>query len=147
MFRSTEARPTCETDRGTASAARLLLLVVGMCAHSVEAQSTLVTEVKSALARTVALPEAHTSKHARIQALAALVSHLAELASPSAAQQDPNRSALSLSLVASIYAVQFWRQHTSDLLKRIRCLHLSALSAHLAGSTMQNYADASEFYR
>ena len=103
MFRSSEARPTCETDRGTASAARLLLLVVGMCAHSVEAQSTLVTEVKSALARTVALPEAHTSKHARIQALAALVSHLAEVANPSASQQDPNRSALRFFSLSSSF--------------------------------------------
>lgn len=88
---ATRSRPSCETDRGTASAARLLLLVLGMCAHSVEAQSTLVTEVKSALARTVALPEAHASKHARIQAIAALVCHLAEVANP-AASQDPNRS-------------------------------------------------------
>lgn len=108
-FRSPSTRSTCETDRGTANAARLLLLVVGMCAHSVEAQSTLVSEVKAALARAVALPESHTSKHARIQVLAALVCQLAEVANPSTSQ-DPNRSTRFHSLMYS--NVRMYGTHT-----------------------------------
>ena len=47
---------------------RMLVAAIASCNHAPEAQTSLVTEVKNALSRALALPEC-TNKHTKIQAL------------------------------------------------------------------------------
>ncbi|XP_014203791.1 E3 ubiquitin-protein ligase HUWE1 isoform X2 [Copidosoma floridanum] len=61
------------SDRQCSSTARLLIAALASCNHSPEAQNTLVSEVKAALLRTLALPES-SEKHAQLQLLIGLIS-------------------------------------------------------------------------
>ena len=66
--------PSCQEagDRDCMALARVVVASVAAAAHCGDAQATLASELKAALARALALPEC-ADKHARIQALAALV--------------------------------------------------------------------------
>ncbi|XP_023930490.1 E3 ubiquitin-protein ligase HUWE1 [Lingula anatina] len=64
-------------DRDCPALARVLLASLAACNHSPEAQNTLVSEVKAALQRALALPESSV-KHARVQALTGMISTMIE---------------------------------------------------------------------
>lgn len=71
--------PQCQTagDKDCPALARVFLASIASCIHSPDAQATLVTEVKLALQRALALPES-AEKHSRIQALMAIISTIIE---------------------------------------------------------------------
>ena len=60
--------PQCQTagDKDCSALSRVLLASLAACNHSPEAQTVLVTEVKSGLQRTLSLQES-SEKHTRIQ--------------------------------------------------------------------------------
>lgn len=62
--------PQCQTagDKDSPPLARVLIASLAACNHSPEAQTLLVGEIKTALARAFTLPE-NTEKHTKIQAL------------------------------------------------------------------------------
>ena len=62
--------PQCQSagDKDCPALAQVLLASLAASNHSPEAQTVLVTEVKAALARALALPEG-AEKHARVQSL------------------------------------------------------------------------------
>lgn len=65
--------PENSSDRQCSSMARMLIAAIASCNHSPDVQTTLVTEVKAALTRTLALPES-SEKHAQLQLLIGLIS-------------------------------------------------------------------------
>lgn len=71
--------PVCQTvgDKDCPALARVFLASIASCLHSPEAQATLVSEVKAALQRALALPES-AEKHSRVQALMAIISTIIE---------------------------------------------------------------------
>nr|XP_042906094.1 E3 ubiquitin-protein ligase HUWE1 [Parasteatoda tepidariorum] len=73
-------------DKETPALARVLIAAIASCNHSVEAQTTLVNEVRLALLRALSLPES-PEKHARVQALTALISTMIE-SCPAASSQS-----------------------------------------------------------
>ncbi|GIX92131.1 e3 ubiquitin-protein ligase HUWE1 [Caerostris darwini] len=73
-------------DKETPALARVLIAALASCNHSVEAQTTLVNEVRLALLRALSLPESN-EKHARIQALTGLISTMIE-SCPSTSSQN-----------------------------------------------------------
>lgn len=73
-------------DKETPALARVLIAAIASCNHSVEAQSSLVVEVRMALIRALSLPES-TEKHTRIQALTGLISTMID-SCPSATSQN-----------------------------------------------------------
>ncbi|BFZ10773.1 hypothetical protein BsWGS_13813 [Bradybaena similaris] len=64
-------------DKDCPALARVFIASIASCSHSPDAQMTLVTEVKAALQRALALPEG-SSKHQRIQALASIIDTMIE---------------------------------------------------------------------
>lgn len=64
-------------DRDCPALSRVFIASIASCNHSPEAQSTLVSEVKSALQRALALPEC-SEKHTRVQALTCMISTMIE---------------------------------------------------------------------
>lgn len=73
--------PENSGDRQCSSMARMLIAAIASCNHSPEAQTTLVTEVKAALTRTLALPES-SEKHAQLQLLIGLISTMIDSCPP-----------------------------------------------------------------
>ncbi|KAF8790741.1 E3 ubiquitin-protein ligase HUWE1 like protein [Argiope bruennichi] len=73
-------------DKETPALARVLIAAIASCNHSVEAQTSLVNEVRLALLRALSLPES-SEKHARIQALTGLISTMIE-SCPSTSSQN-----------------------------------------------------------
>lgn len=74
--------PENAADRQCSGNARILLAGIASCNHSPEAQSTLVSEVKAALARTLAMPES-AEKHSQLQVLIGLISIMIDSCPPS----------------------------------------------------------------
>jgi E3 ubiquitin-protein ligase HUWE1 len=69
--------PQCQSagDRDCPALARVFVASLASCNHSPDAQLTLVSEVKAALQRALALLES-SEKHAKIQALTGIISVL-----------------------------------------------------------------------
>ena len=67
--------PPCQDsgDKDCPALARVVITSLAACNHSPEAQMTLVTEIKTALQRALALPES-TEKHSKVQALTSIIS-------------------------------------------------------------------------
>ncbi|XP_076294389.1 HECT, UBA and WWE domain containing E3 ubiquitin protein ligase 1 isoform X2 [Lasioglossum baleicum] len=61
--------------------AKMLIAAIASCNHSPDVQTTLVTEVKAALTRTLALPES-SEKHAQLQLLIGLISTMIDSCPP-----------------------------------------------------------------
>ena len=74
---------TDTTDKECCNLVRMLVAAIASCNHAPEAQTSLVTEVKNALSRALALPEC-TNKHSKIQALTGLISTMIDSCPPSA---------------------------------------------------------------
>ncbi|XP_035825881.1 E3 ubiquitin-protein ligase HUWE1 isoform X3 [Aplysia californica] len=64
-------------DKDCPALARVFVASIASCSHSPDAQMALVTEVKGALQRALALPES-SSKHQRIQALSSIINTMIE---------------------------------------------------------------------
>lgn len=75
-------------DKDCPALARVFIASIASCSHSPDAQMALVTEVKAALQRALALPEG-SAKHERIQALAGIIDTMIE--SCPAPGQIPNQ--------------------------------------------------------
>lgn len=73
---------TLSSDKDCSSLVKMLVAAISSCNHAQEAQTTIVTEMKNALMRALALPEC-TNKHAKIQALTGLISTMIESCPPS----------------------------------------------------------------
>ncbi|KZC13383.1 E3 ubiquitin-protein ligase HUWE1 [Dufourea novaeangliae] len=73
--------PENSSDRQCSSTARMLIAAIASCNHSPDVQTTLVTEVKAALTRTLALPES-SEKHAQLQLLIGLISTMIDSCPP-----------------------------------------------------------------
>ena len=78
--------PENSTDKQCSSMARMLIAAIASCNHSPDVQTTLVTEVKAALTRTLALPES-TEKHAQLQLLVGLISTMIDSCPPTSYNQ------------------------------------------------------------
>ena len=68
---------TSNTDKEAASLVKMLVAALASCNHAPEAQTSLVTEVKNALTRSLSMTEC-SLKHTKVQALAGLVSTMIE---------------------------------------------------------------------
>lgn len=64
-------------DKDCPALSRVFIASIASCNHSPEAQMTLVSEVKAALQRALALPES-ADKHSRVQALTGIISTMIE---------------------------------------------------------------------
>ncbi|XP_076227161.1 HECT, UBA and WWE domain containing E3 ubiquitin protein ligase 1 isoform X5 [Nomia melanderi] len=73
--------PENSSDRQCSNMARILIAAIASCNHSPDVQTTLVTEVKAALTRTLALPES-SEKHAQLQLLIAVISTMIDSCPP-----------------------------------------------------------------
>ncbi|KAG7210750.1 hypothetical protein KM043_012246 [Ampulex compressa] len=78
--------PENSGDRQCSGMARMLIAAIASCNHSPDVQTTLVTEVKAALTRTLALPEC-SEKHAQLQLLIGLISTMIDSCPPTSHSQ------------------------------------------------------------
>lgn len=78
--------PENSSDRQCSNMARMLIAGIASCNHSPDAQTALVTEVKAALTRTLALPEG-SEKHAQLQLLIGLISTMIDSCPPTSHTQ------------------------------------------------------------
>ncbi|XP_066587993.1 E3 ubiquitin-protein ligase HUWE1 isoform X2 [Prorops nasuta] len=78
--------PENSSDRQCSSMARMLISAIASCNHSPDVQTTLVTEVKAALTRTLALPEC-SEKHSQLQLLIGLISTMIDSCPPASNTQ------------------------------------------------------------
>ncbi|XP_046484252.1 E3 ubiquitin-protein ligase HUWE1 isoform X1 [Neodiprion pinetum] len=121
---------TC--DRQCSSMARMLIAALASCNHSPDAQTTLVTEVKAALTRSLALPES-SEKHAQLQLLIGLISTMIDNCPPTA--HTHLRASLKLSQysnVNNIVRIMLKKGIVTDLAKIPHSLDLS--SPNMAGT-------------
>ncbi|XP_078340185.1 E3 ubiquitin-protein ligase HUWE1-like isoform X5 [Crassostrea virginica] len=83
--------PQCQIfgDRDCPALSRVFIASIASCNHSPDAQMALVTEIKGALQRALALPESAT-KHTRIRSLTNLISIIID-SCPSPGGQVPNQ--------------------------------------------------------
>ena len=68
---------TSTSDKECATLVKMLVAALSSCNHAPEAQTSLVTEVKNALTRSLSMSEC-TMKHTKVQALACLISTMIE---------------------------------------------------------------------
>lgn len=119
-------------DRQCSSMARMLIAALASCNHSPDAQTTLVTEVKAALTRSLALPES-SEKHAQLQLLIGLISTMIDNCPPTA--HTHLRASLKLhqySNVNNIVRIMLKKGIVTDLAKIPHSLDLS--SPNMAGT-------------
>lgn len=119
-------------DRQCSSMARMLIAAIASCNHSPDAQSTLVTEVKAALTRTLALPES-SEKHTQLQLLIGLISTMIDSCPPTS--HTPLRASLKLHQYTNVnYIVRIMLKKgiITDLAKIPHSLDLS--SPNMAGT-------------
>ncbi len=121
-------------DKDLGQLVKTLVAALASCNQQPEAQATLVSEVKSALARALSWPESHL-KHVRVQALTALVSTMIESCPPTAQtsqqsgykQQQPQQYNMN-----NMVKVLLKRGIVSDLARVPHSLDLS--SPYVAGT-------------
>jgi E3 ubiquitin-protein ligase HUWE1 len=122
--------PENSSDRQCSNMARMLIAAIASCNHSPDAQSTLVTEVKAALSRTLGLPE-NSEKHAQLQLLIGLISTMIDSCPPT-----PMRASLKINHqytnVNYIVRIMLKKGIITDLAKIPHSLDLS--SPNMAGT-------------
>ncbi|XP_048511685.1 E3 ubiquitin-protein ligase HUWE1 isoform X4 [Athalia rosae] len=119
-------------DRQCSSMARMVIAALASCNHSPDAQTTLVTEVKAALTRSLALPEC-SEKHAQLQLLIGLISTMIDNCPPTAPYHV--RATLKLhqyTHVNNIIRIMVKKGIVTDLAKIPHSLDLS--SPNMAGT-------------
>lgn len=119
--------PENSSDRQCSSMARMLIAALASCNHLPEVQTTLVTEVKAALNRTLALPES-TEKHSQLQLLIGLISTMIDSCPP--ASHTQLRASLKLNQYSSnvnyIVKIMLRKGIITDLAKIPHSLDLSS---------------------
>ncbi|GFW06194.1 e3 ubiquitin-protein ligase HUWE1 [Trichonephila clavipes] len=119
-------------DKETPALARVLIAAIASCNHSVEAQTTLVNEVRLALLRALSLPESN-EKHARIQALTGLISTMIESCPSTSSQNQLGGCALrSQASMNNIVRILLRKGLVVDLARIPHYLDLS--SPHMAAT-------------
>ncbi|GFQ86462.1 e3 ubiquitin-protein ligase HUWE1 [Trichonephila clavata] len=119
-------------DKETPALARVLIAAIASCNHSVEAQTTLVNEVRLALLRALSLPESN-EKHARIQALTGLISTMIESCPSTSSQNQIGGCALrSQASMNNIVRILLRKGIVVDLARIPHYLDLS--SPHMAAT-------------
>ncbi|KAL7301215.1 hypothetical protein TKK_0006181 [Trichogramma kaykai] len=115
------------SDRQCSSMARMLIAAIASCNHSPDAQSTLVTEVKAALTRTLALPESN-EKHTQLQLLIGLISTMIDSCPPTHtnAVRNPIKINGSYGNINYIVRVMLKKGVITDLAKIPHSLDLSS---------------------
>ncbi|CAK9823562.1 E3 ubiquitin-protein ligase HUWE1, partial [Anthophora retusa] len=124
--------PENSSDRQCSNMARMLIAAIASCNHSPDVQGTLVTEVKAALTRTLALPES-SEKHAQLQLLVGLISTMIDSCPPTPHNQL--RTSLKMHQYNNVnYIVRFMLRKgiITDLAKIPHSLDLS--SPNMAGT-------------
>lgn len=108
---------------------RMLVAAIASCNHSPDAQSVLVSEIKSALSRALIMPES-ADKHAQIQLLSGLVSTMIENCPP---QNTPfrgvrlqNNHHLNPNSINNIVKIMLRKGLLADLARIPHCLDLSS---------------------
>lgn len=120
-------------DRDCPALARVLLSSLASCNHCIDAQTTLVNEVKSALHRALALVESN-EKHVRVQAITSLISTMID--SCPSMNQSPSQQNMASSLrnqagiMNNIVRILLRRGLVTDLARVTHSLDLS--SPHMA---------------
>ena len=79
---------TSATDKECSNLVKMLVAALASCNHAPEAQTSLVTEVKNALTRSLSMAEC-SMKHTKVQALAGLISTMIDFCPSSAAAGQP----------------------------------------------------------
>ncbi|XP_011333015.1 E3 ubiquitin-protein ligase HUWE1 isoform X1 [Ooceraea biroi] len=125
--------PDNSGDRTCSSMARMLIAAIASCNHSPDVQTTLVTEVKAALTRTLALPES-SEKHAQLQLLIGLISTMIDSCPPNMSQSQLRASlrAHQYNNVNYIVRIMLRKGIITDLAKIPHSLDLS--SPNMAGT-------------
>lgn len=124
--------PENSSDRQCNNMARTLIAAIASCNHSPDVQTTLVTEVKAALTRTLALPES-AEKHAQLQLLIGLISTMIDSCPlTSHAQLRASLKIHQYNNVNYIVRIMLKKGIITDLAKIPHSLDLS--SPHMAGT-------------
>ncbi|XP_012277229.1 E3 ubiquitin-protein ligase HUWE1 isoform X2 [Orussus abietinus] len=124
--------PENASDRQCSSMARMLIAAIASCNHSPDAQATLVTEVKAALTRTLALPES-AEKHAQLQLLIGLISTMIDSCPPTSHTQiRASVKVHQFNNVNYIVRIMLRKGIITDLAKIPHSLDLS--SPHMVGT-------------
>lgn len=125
--------PENSSDRTCSSMARMLIAAIASCNHSPDVQTTLVTEVKAALTRTLALPESN-EKHAQLQLLIGLISTMIDSCPPNMSHTQLRASvrAHQYNNVNYIVRIMLRKGIITDLAKIPHSLDLS--SPNMAGT-------------
>ncbi|XP_011685289.1 PREDICTED: E3 ubiquitin-protein ligase HUWE1 isoform X5 [Wasmannia auropunctata] len=125
--------PENSGDRTCSSMARMLIAAIASCNHSPDVQTTLVTEVKAALTRTLALPES-SEKHAQLQLLIGLISTMIDSCPPNMSHSQLRASlrAHQYNNVNYIVRIMLRKGIITDLAKIPHSLDLS--SPNMAGT-------------
>ncbi|KAL6427463.1 hypothetical protein ACFW04_008764 [Cataglyphis niger] len=125
--------PENSGDRTCSSMARMLIAAIASCNHSPDVQTTLVTEVKAALTRTLALPES-SEKHAQLQLLIGLISTMIDSCPPNMSHTQLRASlrAHQYNNVNYIVRIMLRKGIITDLAKIPHSLDLS--SPNMAGT-------------
>jgi len=125
--------PDNSGDRTCSSMARMLIAAIASCNHSPDVQTTLVTEVKAALTRTLALPES-SEKHAQLQLLIGLISTMIDSCPPNMSHTQLRASlrAHQYNNVNYIVRIMLRKGIITDLAKIPHSLDLS--SPNMAGT-------------
>ncbi|XP_015191132.1 PREDICTED: E3 ubiquitin-protein ligase HUWE1 isoform X3 [Polistes dominula] len=122
--------PENSSDRQCNNMARTLIAAIASCNHSPDVQTTLVTEVKAALTRTLALPES-AEKHAQLQLLIGLISTMID-SCPLTPQLRASLKIHQYNNVNYIVRIMLKKGIITDLAKIPHSLDLS--SPHMAGT-------------
>ncbi|XP_036141020.1 E3 ubiquitin-protein ligase HUWE1 isoform X8 [Monomorium pharaonis] len=125
--------PENSGDRTCSSMARMLIAAIASCNHSPDVQTTLVTEVKAALTRTLALPES-SEKHAQLQLIIGLISTMIDSCPPNMSHTQLRASlrAHQYNNVNYIVRIMLRKGIITDLAKIPHSLDLS--SPNMAGT-------------
>lgn len=127
--------PQCQTagDKDCPALSRVLIASIAASNHSPEAQTVLITEIKNALQRALAMPES-MEKHASVQALTSIISTVIE-SCPVSGQQIQNqvfRSQQQAGSMNNVVKILLKKGLVTDLARITYSLDLS--SPHMAST-------------
>lgn len=125
--------PSCQSigDKDCPALSRVLISALSSCNHCPEAQTTLVSEVKSSLSRSLLLTES-AEKHNRIQALANVMYTMIESCPPSVPQPAPQSIRNQSASLNNIVKIMLRKGVVTDLARVTHSLDLS--SPHMSGT-------------
>jgi len=114
-------------DKDAAALSRVLLASIAACNHTPDAQTMLVTQIKAALLRALTMPES-TEKHARLQALASIMSTIIEACPVPGQMQNQVFKGQQQNVMNNIVKILLKKGLVSDLARIPHSLDLSSPS-------------------